>query len=72
MQSLADLVVDLGGMPHERVGVDDVPVTSTDPLAIYVARFNKIVDDPLRGPLGDANRGRDIPKTDIRVTLDRE
>ena len=55
-----------------RPGIDDVTVTSTDALAVNVARFDKLVDDALRGPFGNANRRCDIPKTDVRVAVDRQ
>lgn len=66
-----DVVVALEWVPQRLGGVDLVPVAATDALTRQVARAHEVMDDPLRGALGDPDAGGDVAQTRVGVPGDR-
>ena len=60
----------LGGVPHVRVRVDQIPVSPSVALAVDVSGPDEVGEDPLGGALGDADVVCDIPEPDVRIAGD--
>ena len=69
VEQLADLMLELLGMPHTPLPVEHVPIAAADTLALEIAGVDEVVDDALGRSLGDADRGRDVPHADIGISL---
>jgi hypothetical protein len=70
VEQLADLMLELLGMPHAALAVEHVPIAATDALALKVAGVDQVVDDALGRSLGYTDRARDVAHADIWVSLD--
>ncbi len=69
-EQLADLVLVLLGMPHATLGIEHVPIATSDALAFEITRLHEVVDDPLSRSLGYANRVCDVTQTCIRLPVE--
>lgn len=72
IEELADLVIELRGVPHSHVPVQCIPVPPTLARAADVPLLYEIGHDALRRPLGDAHDAGDVTKPRFRVALDAE
>src|SRR5436190_19514067 len=57
-------------MPEGKLRYHLVAISSPFSLAEDVALFDQLGDDPVGGPLGDADRGRDVAQADAGVRRD--
>ena len=56
----ADVVARLRGVPHLAVAVHEVPVAAADALPLHEAVSDQVGENPLRRPLRDADRVRNV------------
>ena len=63
IEERADLVVELGRMPHRGFSIDRIAIASTLTLSSDVPGLDEVGDDPLRSTLGDAHRIGDIAQS---------
>jgi hypothetical protein len=70
LQEFADLVAVLGGVTHGDVSSDAVAVSTADPFALDVARFDQVGDDALGGSFGDSNALGDVTEPRVRVAVE--
>ena len=59
-------------MPQRKVGANPVMVSAPDPLPLEHAGPLKVGDDPLNGPLGNADPGGNLAKHERRVLSDQD
>ena len=72
VEQLADLVLELLGMPHATLGIEHVPVATADALAFEIPGRHEVVDDPLSRSLGYANRVRDVTQTGVGLSVESQ
>ena len=72
VEQLPDVLVRLSGVPHGDLAVDHVPVSPSRAPYLDVPRCHEVGDDPLNGPLGDADGDRDIAQPDVRIARDAD
>jgi hypothetical protein len=72
VEKLADLVLELLGMAHAALGVEDVAVATADALTLEIPGRHEVVDDPLSRSLGYANRARDITQTGVGLSMESQ
>ena len=65
-------MLDLLGMSHAPLRIDDVAVSPPHALPLYVPGIHEVVDDPLSRPLGDSDGGRNVTQTGVGIALNRE
>ena len=53
-------MLELRGVPHRHVAVEDIVIAPTHPLTRHVTSLDKVGDDALRRPLGDAHGLSDV------------
>ena len=61
-----------GGMAHGAVALDDVAVAASDPFASDEPCRDKVGNDALRCPLGDADHLGDVSLASVVVSGDAE
>src|SRR5690242_6417523 len=66
LEQRTDLVADLCGMPHRVPAVDDVSVSTSNPLAFHVTGFDQVGQDALRRTFRDADTVGHVPQPDVR------
>jgi hypothetical protein len=69
VQELADLMVELGLVPHSHGSIECVAISATLPLLRDVTRFHEVGDDPLGRPLRDSHGIGDVTEPSGRVAL---
>ena len=72
VEKLADLVLELLGMAHAALGVEDVAVATADALALEIPGRHEVIDDPLSRSLRYSNRVRDVTQTGVGLSVESQ
>ena len=73
VEEAADLLPVLRRMPeHQRLAIDEVPVSASTTLPHHETRLDEVGQDPLGGSHGDPHGLGDVAQPDVGVARDAE
>jgi hypothetical protein len=72
IEQLRYLVIHLRGMAHRDMRIHRIAVAPTHLRTSHVSGVDKVTDDALSSPLGDADRRSNISKSCVGIAPDAE